>query len=126
MGIDRPDSAPRVEKGEGFDVWESDAVGIVLQASVGLLGPELLGVSVEVKPQRVVIHACISEDNHLVDDDLSELVSDVESATVGLLDKDVVFEVVKYLGDTDEEWPGYLHRRIYLMNDRMREKLYGG
>lgn len=52
---------PVLRAGSGANAridWENRAILFVLQASVGLIGPEVLGVSVEAKKDEVIVHIC--------------------------------------------------------------------
>ncbi|WP_433041054.1 hypothetical protein [Dactylosporangium sp. CS-033363] len=108
-----PGAGPRLD-------WENWATLFVLQASQGLIGPEVLGVSVQATPDEIVVHVCLREDNEAVAEDLDDLVFELDAPLAGIVAPAVRLSVVKYRGDTDSRWPGYAHRRIHLASHRMR------
>jgi hypothetical protein len=95
---------------------------LILQASQGLIGPEVLGLSVEAKTDEIIVHVCLREKNEAVVDDLDDLVAEFDAVQAGVVQPSVRVTIAKYLGDTDPRWPGYFHRRIFLVSDRMRAK----
>jgi hypothetical protein len=68
----------------------------------------------------VVIHACLREDSAAVTEDLVDLVDEIETLMVGVVEPMVDVIVSKYIGDTGPEWPGYHYGRLFLINDRER------
>lgn len=122
--MEQAEQYPVVRIGQGVGPrldWENDATLFILQASQGLIGPEVLGVSVEAKPEEIVVHVCLREENEAVTEDLDDLMSEFDALQVGTVEPEVRVSIVKYLGNTDRRWPGYLHRRIFLVNDRVRD-----
>ncbi|MER7279315.1 hypothetical protein ABT369_33235 [Dactylosporangium sp. NPDC000244] len=112
------DAGPRLE-------WENWAVLFVLQASQGLIGPEILGISVEAGAEEIIVHVCLREDGEPVAEDLDDLVSEFDAVQAGIVEPPARLIVAKYLGTTDPRWPGYAHPRIYLASDRMRDACVG-
>ncbi|MEU6072426.1 hypothetical protein [Micromonospora sp. NPDC047074] len=108
-----PGAGPRLE-------WENYASLFVLEASQGLIGPEVLGVSVEARADEIIVHVCLREENEAVADDLDELVAEFDAVQGGVVEPQVRVTIAKHLGDTDPRWPGYSHPRIFLISDRMR------
>jgi hypothetical protein len=100
--------------------WENDAVLLVLQGSQGLIGREINAASVQADPDRIVIHVCLREDSEAVREDLDDLVFEVGELMGGVVEPMVEVTVSTYVGDTGPEWPGYVHRRLFLINDRDR------
>lgn len=92
----------------------------VLQASQGLIGSEFLAVSIQAEPDEIIIHVCLREDGQAVSEDLDDLLAELDSLQAGVVEPPVRVTVAKYVGDTDSRWPGYAHRRIFLINDRER------
>ena len=109
-----PGAGPRLD-------WENWAILFALQASQGLIGPEILGVSVEAKTEEIIVHGCLREDNEAVAEDLDDLVSEFDAIQAGIVEPRARVIVAKYLGNTDPGWPGCAHPRIYLVSDRMRD-----
>lgn len=115
---------PVVRTGPGAGpgmAWENYAILFVLQASQGLIGPEILGVSVEVEPEETIVHVCLREDNEAVARDLQDLMSEFDAIQAGVVEPPTRVTVSRHVGDTDLRWPGYAHHRIFLVNDRVRD-----
>jgi hypothetical protein len=76
-------------------------------------------MSVQAAPDEVVIHVCLRADNEPITEDIDDLVSELE-ALLGEVDSPVRVTATKYVGEIDLHWPGYGHRRLFLINDRER------
>ncbi len=109
QAIRGPAAGPRLD-------WENDALLLVLQGSQGLIGREINAASVQADRDWIVIHVCLRE----VREDLDDLVFEVEALMGGVVEPMVDITVSTYIGDTGPEWPGYVHRRLFLINDRDR------
>ena len=101
--------------------WENNALLFVLQASLGLMAPEIEAVSVQALPRGIVIHVLLRETNDAVDEDLSDLVFETEALVGGVVDPAVDVSVSIHVGAGDLNWPGYAHRRLYVAHERVRE-----
>jgi hypothetical protein len=109
-----PASGPRL-------VWQNDALMAALQASQGLIGPEVVAMSVEATTRSIVLHVCLRELNELVEDDLDELLGDLEALTGGYVEPSIDLGIATFVGDSVPEWPGYSHPRLSMMSVRARE-----
>lgn len=115
---------PRLIAGPGAGPaldWENDALLLVLQASQGLMAPEIEAVSVQALPDSIMIHACLREANDAVAEDLNDLVDEVEALLIGVVEPMVDIRVSIHVGATDPSWPGYRHRRLYMTHPRVRD-----
>lgn len=102
-----PDYGPRL-------MWENFALLMALQASIGCIGPDVRGIAVEARPDRIVIHACLRRRSERALEDLADLTSDLETDLTGTTDPPVEVQLVTEVGDTDQSWSGYQYRRLYL------------
>jgi hypothetical protein len=101
--------------------WENHALLFVLQASQGLLAPEIEAVSVQVLPRSIVIHACLREANEAVVEDLDDLAAEAEALLIGVIEPMVDIRVSTHVGAADPGWPGYGHRRLFLIHPRVHD-----
>ena len=100
---------PRLMLGPGAGPaldWESHALLQVLQASQGLMAPEIDAVSIQALPRSIVIHACLREANDAVAEDSDDLVSELEALLSGVIEPMVDTRVSIHVGATDPGWPG--------------------
>lgn len=114
---------PRLTQGPGFGparIWENDALLMVLQASQGLMAPEIEAVSVQALPRSIVIHVCLRESSEAATEDLDDLVAETEALLVGVIEPMVDIDVSIHIGEFGPGWPGYLHRRLYTIHPRVR------
>jgi hypothetical protein len=102
--------------------WENEALLLVLQASQGLMAPEIDAVSVQALPDSIVIHACHREASDAVAEDLNDLVGEVEALLIGITGPMVDIRVSVHVGATDAGWPGYRYRRRFLIHPRVRDQ----
>jgi hypothetical protein len=114
---------PRLTQGPGFGparIWENDALLTVLQASQGLMAPEIEAVSVQALPRSIVIHVCLRESSEAATEDLDDLVAETEALLAGVIEPMVDIDVSIHIGESGPRWPGYLHRRLYMIHPRVR------
>ena len=109
-----PDYEPRTE-------WENLVLLEALQATQGQIGTHVRGVAAEAGYELVVVHACIDSEDADTAEDLAELASDIEVSMGQYVEPTPTVELRLHVGDTDPSWPGYEHRRLYLMHWRARE-----
>lgn len=109
-----PDYEPRSE-------WENLVLLEALQAAQGQIGTHVRGVAVEAGYELVVVHACIDSDDADTAEDLAELASDIQGSMEQYVEPTPTVELRLHVGNTDPSWPGYEHRRLYLMHWRARE-----
>ena len=92
-----------------------------MQSMLGLVGPQVQAVAVEIGPQRGVVHFFAFE--RLSDaerEDVEDLMGDLD-ALLGnedlegewSLPADWKLESALHVGPPDERWPGCLHRRVF-------------
>ena len=87
-----------------------------MQASVGLLGSEIEGLAVELEGDSATLHVALSRSSEAVEENLSDLVGNLEANFGGTPESDIRVILKRYVGPTDESWPGRKHRLIYLKN----------
>ncbi|NMO53968.1 hypothetical protein HH310_22650 [Actinoplanes sp. TBRC 11911] len=111
----------RVGSGTGpAQAWSNAATLTVLQASQGLIGPEILGLSVQAEPAEIIVHVCLRATNDEVSTDLADLESAIDALLTGVVDPPVKISLRIHEGEPGPEWPGYGQHRVYLVSDRLR------
>jgi hypothetical protein len=99
--------------------WSNAATLSVLQASQGLIGPEILAMSVQAELDEIIVHVCLRETNAEVTTDLADLETAIDAHLAGVVDPPVKISLRLYEGGTGPEWPGYAHHRVYLVSNRL-------
>lgn len=111
----------RVGSGTGpAQAWSNAATLTVLQASQGLIGPEVLGLSVQAEPEEIIVHVCLRETSTEVSADLADLEPAIDALLAGVVEPPVKVSLRVHEGEPGPEWPGYAHQRVYLISDRLR------
>lgn len=99
----------QVDKVKSLD-RENMLVLQAVQASLGLISQDVLGISVEAGSGQVVIHFAVKQNT----EDMSEDISDIMFELDALLEGSELLISRIYLGVPDENWPGRAGRLIYL------------
>lgn len=81
-----------------------------VQASLGLVSLDVLGVSVEAGPGQVVLHFAVKRETEGVNEDVDDIIFELDA----LLEGSERLESRVYLGAPHENWPGRIWRLIYL------------
>jgi hypothetical protein len=81
-----------------------------VQASLGLISPDVLGISVEAESGQVVMHFAVKQKTEDVSEDISDIMFELDA----LLEGSELLGSKIYLGVPDENWPGRVGRLIYL------------
>ena len=81
-----------------------------VQASLGLVSPDVLGISVKAELDKVVLHFAVSQQTDPVREDVSDIIFELDA----LLEGSELLESRIYLGIPDDNWPGRTGRLIYL------------
>jgi hypothetical protein len=81
-----------------------------VQASLGLISPDVLGISVEAGPGQVVIHFAVTQKTEEVSEDIGDIMFELDA----LLEGSELLASRIYLGVPGENWPGRAGRLIYL------------
>jgi hypothetical protein len=64
------------------------------------------------------VHACVAVEDSDTREDLDDLVDYIESSMGPITDPMSAVELRLQVGDTDQSWSGYDHRRLYLLHWR--------
>ena len=84
---------------------------MTVQSMLGLIGPSVLGVAVEIEaPRTVTVHLAATDDLPTVADDADQIVFDLEVFLTSEFD---VRAPAIYEGRPDGSWPGGRHRLLY-------------
>lgn len=106
-----------MEQHDSALAWENMAVLMTLQASQGLIGPDVAGMSVQVTNDEITIHVCLRAYTEAAVEDMDDLVFELEALLAGVVIPMPQVTVVPYVGPHDARWPGYGHRRIFTAHD---------
>ena len=106
-----PDFGPEVE-------WQNFVLLEALQSSQGAIGKTVRGIAVEAGPRRVVIHACVSHRDEIDYRELQDMVTDLMYSLEYLCEPAPEVALSLYVGQTDDAWPGHMHRRLFLASER--------
>lgn len=83
------------------------------QAALGLIGPEVIGIAVEARPDEIVIHVAVTEVTEAVDEDVAELALGLELLLNSGPEQLTNISTVIHLGPPDPAWPGHAHDILY-------------
>jgi hypothetical protein len=84
-----------------------------LQASLGLISEDMRGISVQVQPEKIVLHFALREQNVSVDADIEDMIFELDALREGA----IRIEASIYVGAPDNAWPGREGRLIYLAKE---------
>ncbi|MGI5230614.1 hypothetical protein [Actinoallomurus sp. CA-142502] len=90
--------------------FENSVVLQVLQASHGLISPDMLAISAKVSSENVVLYFALRRKTDEVDEDVEDIIFELDA----LLGGGVMLEAQIYVGTPDENWPGRSCRLVYL------------
>ena len=99
---------------ESHKTLENIVVLHLVQAMLGLVGPNLRAVAAEVTPTRLVVHFAFAEIETEDREDVEDIIGDLDA----LLDNETLpdvwpIETSLYVGGADDAWPGINARRVY-------------
>ena len=81
-----------------------------VQASLGLVSPDVLGISVEARHSQVILHFAVKRKTPDIGEDIDEIMFEFDA----LLEGSEILKSRIYLGVPDKNWPGRVGRLIYL------------
>jgi hypothetical protein len=88
-----------------------------LQASLGLISADMRAVSVQLDPDKVVLHFAMRERNCDVDEDIEDMVFELDALREG----STRIEASVYVGAPDQSWPGRAGRLLYLAKETLSD-----
>lgn len=80
-----------------------------VQAALGLISVPMRAISVQVTPERVILHFALRERNADVDEDIVDVLADLEA----LQDGPMRMEATVHVGAPDSSWAGRAGRFVY-------------
>lgn len=84
------------------------------QAALGLIGPDLLGIAVEPRPDDVILHFAVAEHT----DEAAEAIQDIADNLMTLLNPGPemlsAIDTQIHVGHPDTTWPGRAHALLYI------------
>ena len=99
---------------------ENVVVLYATQAMLGLIGPSVEAVAVELRPERLVVHFALGRLTDAERDDIEDVMGDLD-ALLGNEDLNGEWKLPAHwrvepelhVGPPDEAWPGCSHRRVF-------------
>ena len=84
------------------------------QAALGLIGPDILGIAVEPRPDAVVLHFAVTGRTPEIDEDLKDIADDLLAFLGGGPEQltDILTQI--HVGRPDMTWPGRAHALLYI------------
>ncbi|MCX5409911.1 hypothetical protein OHA37_39490 [Streptomyces sp. NBC_00335] len=89
-----------------------------LQASLGLIGPDVLAIAVEPRPEEVVLHFAVAELTAEVEEDVEDIVFELTVFLAGGPEQRSKITTELHVGDPHATW----HSRRYAMLYRTKIK----
>jgi len=74
------------------------------QAALGLIGPDVLGIALELRAQAVVLHVAALQDTAELAEDVAQIVFELEAYLSGGPEGDSVISTVLSVGAPDSKW----------------------
>ncbi|WP_370353409.1 hypothetical protein [Catenulispora sp. EB89] len=84
------------------------------QAALGLIGPDILGIAVEPRPDAVGLHFAVADRTPEVEEDTQHITDDLEVFLGGGPDQRSRILTQIHVGRPDTAWPGRAHALLYI------------
>ena len=81
-----------------------------LQASLGLISPEISGISIQLDGERIVLYFAVRHGAAELEEDVEDIIFELDA----LLGGKIPLEARVYEGRPNSDWPGRQYRLIYL------------
>jgi hypothetical protein len=118
------DSIPQIRRNPDANhaalEWSNYVVGQAMQASLGLVGPDVLGIAVEIRNDGVTFHVALFRHTAQADEDIEDMVFEFDALTAGVGEGGIPWDVAITVGDFGPNWDGNELRRIFLVHESVR------
>jgi len=84
------------------------------QATLGLIGSNLLAIAVEPGPSAIVLHFAIAAHTTEVDEDIEDIFFQLDATLSGGPEEHSELKTQIHVGQPDDTWPGRSHALLYL------------
>lgn len=84
------------------------------QAALGLIGPDIVGVAVEPRPDAVALHFAVAKRTPEAEEDIQDIADDLAVYLGGGPDQRSRILTQIHVGRPDAGWPGYTHALLYI------------
>ncbi|MEU8074899.1 hypothetical protein AB0B31_05570 [Catellatospora citrea] len=84
------------------------------QASLGLIGRDVLGLAVEPRPGGIVLHLAVRQETREVAEDVDDICFELEAFLAGGPEQRSCVSTRIYVGPADKDWPGSAHALLFL------------
>jgi hypothetical protein len=123
-GMSSSDAFPRARRNPDADPAELEWAGYVVEqavgASLGLIGPDVLGLAVEVRKDGVIFHVALFRRSKRADDDIEDMVFEFDALTAGDMEGGIPWSVAITVGGLSPRWDGGQLRPISLAHESVR------
>ncbi|MCX5152206.1 hypothetical protein OHB36_36710 [Streptomyces sp. NBC_00320] len=84
------------------------------QATLGLIGPNLLGIAVELRPDAIVLHFAIAARTAEVEEDIDDIIFELEVFLGGGPEQHSEITTELHIDQPGATWPGHRHALLHL------------
>jgi len=84
------------------------------QAALGLIGPDLLGIAVEPRPNAVVLHFAVAVRTTEVQEAIDDIIGELDAFLAGGPEQHSQIIAQIHIGQPDATWPGRSHALLHL------------
>jgi hypothetical protein len=118
------DAFPRASRNPNADPaeleWTSYVVEQAVRASLGLIGPDVLGLAVEARKDGVTFHVALFRRSKRADDDIEDMVFEFDALTAGDMKGGIPWNVAITVGSFSPQWDGSQLRPIFVAHESVR------
>ena len=84
------------------------------QAALGLIGPDLLGIAVEPRPDAIVLHFAVAVRTTEVQEDIDDIIGKLDAFLAGGPEQLSQITAQIHIGQPDTTWPGHSHALLHI------------
>ncbi|MFH9355645.1 hypothetical protein [Kitasatospora sp. NPDC017646] len=88
------------------------------QATLGVIGPDTLGIAVEAGSDVIVLHFAIATRTAEIQEDIEDVAFELETFLSGGPEQHSQIVSQVHVGQPDDTWPGRSHALLYLAKSR--------
>jgi len=118
------DAFPQIRRNPDADQaaldWSNYVVGQAVQASLGLIGPDVLGIAVEIQKSGVTFHVALFRHTTQADEDIEDMVFEFDALTAGVVEGGIPWRVTVTVDGLRPQWDGNELRPIFLAHESVR------
>ncbi|WP_143193891.1 hypothetical protein [Micromonospora sp. CB01531] len=116
---EHPEITPEAD-GDLERIRRNETVLEAVQVSLGLIGPDVLGIAVESRSDGVTFHVALARRTAEADEDIEDMIADYEARTLGYVPSEFTIDAAVTVEDTGPQWRGRRWSVIYLAHPSIR------